>query len=380
MSWIDVAIASLVVASALRGWTQGFVRQLGGLLGRFAGLAGGIYLAATISPRVTVVAWRPLDMVLIVAASTVAGGLIVRYFGGVFSQRIHEGRLALADSVLGASVGAAGTLVTCWLLAALLALAPWGSVGQSIGHSAILRYVQRVLPTPPSVVSRLQIVLGPVNVPGLFADVVGPRLLLPSYGALSTTHHVTSPAGVVAVEAYDGCGLVNQATGFVVAPDEVVTTAHVVAGQRTINVAGLDGQVVYFDSYSDLAVIHVANLSLPALPLGTAVARGTPGTVVGYASFTDRASTRAIAAGTLTARSRNIYSGPVFTRSLDVVVAPVTMGEAGAPVLMHGAVSSMVIEPSVATPDVAFAVSVAQVRAALAHVSTHSVSTQRCVN
>ena len=192
MSWIDVAIVSLVVISALRGWSQGMLRQVGAFLGRIAGFVGGSYLALAISPHVTEVAWRPLDVVLIIATCVVAGGLIVRFFGGVFSRRIHEGRLGLVDSVLGASVGIVGTLVTVWLIAAILAVVPWGSVGQSINNSVILKTIQHALPTPPSMESRLQGVLDQVHVPSLFANVVGPTLPNVSHALLTSKNFVTA--------------------------------------------------------------------------------------------------------------------------------------------------------------------------------------------
>jgi uncharacterized membrane protein required for colicin V production len=380
VSWIDVAIAALVVVSALRGWSQGLLRQLGGILGRIIGLVGGAYLAATLVPHITQVAWRPLDVVLIVIAATVAGGLMMRYFGGVFSNRIHEIRLGLADSALGASVGVVGTLVTCWLVAAVLAVVPWGSVGQSVNHSVILRYVDRVLPTPPAVESELQGVLDQLNVPSLFANVVAPTLPNISHGPLSSTHHVASPRGVVVVEGYGGCGLSNQGTGFVVAPGEVVTVAHLLAGEKSVLVGSQLARVILFDPRADVAVVRVAGLSAPALPLGAGAPRGTQGKMVGYASPGDRVSSRAISLGTLSAPGRDIYSGPVFLRAMDMVLTSFDASESGSPVLMHGAVSSVAVQRAVFESSLAYAIPVAQIRTDLAHVSSSTVSTGRCVN
>jgi uncharacterized membrane protein required for colicin V production len=380
MSWIDVAIAALAVVSALRGWAQGLLRQLGGVLGRIIGLVGGAYLAATLVPHITQVAWRPLDVVLIVIAATVAGGVIMRYFGGVFSNRIHESRLGLADSALGASVGVVGTLVTCWLVAAVLAAVPWGSVGQSVNHSVILRYVERVMPTPPAVESELQGVLDQLNVPSLFASVVAPTLPNIAHGLLPTIHHVASPSAVLVVEGYGGCGISNQGTGFVAAPGEVVTVAHLLAGEKSVLVGSLRGRVVLFDPRADLAVVRVAGLSTPALPLGSGASRGTQGEMVGYASLDDRVSSRAISLGTLSAPGRDIYSGPVFRRTMDVVLTPFDASESGSPVLMHGAVSSVAVQRVVFDSSLAYAIPVAQIRTELAHVSPSTVSTGRCVN
>lgn len=380
MSWIDVAIASLVVVSALRGWSQGLLRQLGGFLGRVIGFVGGAYLAITLTPHIPQVAWRPLDVVLIIIAATVAGGLIMRFFGGVFSNWIHENRLGLADSALGASIGVVGTLITCWFVAALLAVVPWGSVGQSINHSVILRYVGRALPTPPAVESELQGVLNQLNVPSLFARVVAPTLPSLVHGPLSTTHHVASPSGVVVVEGSGGCGISQLGTGFVVAPGVVVTMAHLVAGEKNVLVGSQPGRVVLFDPRADVAVVHVAGLGAPALTLGSDAPRGSSGQLVGYASLADRVSSRAILLGTVSAPGRDIYSGPVFTRTMDLVIVPVDASESGSPVLVHGAVASVVVERAVFDSSLAYAIPVTQVRNELARVSRTTVSTGLCVN
>ena len=380
MSWIDVAIASLVVVSGLRGWSQGLVRQFGALLGRLIGLIGGIYLAVAVVPHVAATAWRPLDAVLIVIASTVAGSLILRYFGGVFSRRVHEGRLGWADSFLGASVGVVGMLISCWLVAALLTVVPWSTVGTSINRSVILRYVQRVLPTPPAVASRLQGVLSQLNVPSLFADVVGPAL--PSYVAhpLATRHDVTTPAGVVRVVATGSCHVTNAATGFVLAPHEVVTVAHAVAGERTFSVAGRKSRVVAFDPVSDLAVLSTPGLDVAPLALASSSPSRSAAQVVGYRSSTDRAATQALIAGRVTGTGRDIYSGPVFTRTMDVVVASLTTSEYGAPVLVKDQVVGVVAQRVVADRALVYAIPLRQLRAVMALVSVTPVSTQRCVN
>ncbi len=380
VSWIDVAIASLVAVSALRGWSQGFLRQLGGFLGRILGFAGGVYLATALTPHISQVAWRPLDVVLIIIIATIAGGLIMRFFGGVFSNRLRENRLGLADSALGAVVGAAGTLLFCWLVAALLTVVPWGSVGQSINHSVILRYVGRVLPTPPAVEGELQGVLNQLNVPSLFAKVVAPTLPSVAHGPLVTTHHVASPRGVVIVEGYGGCGLSNFGTGFVVAPGEVVTVAHVLAGEKEIFVDSRPGRVVLFDPRLDVAVLRAPGMGAPALVLGTDAPRGARGDLVGYATLGDRVSSQVISLGSVSAEGRDIYSGPVFTRTMDLLDGSLSASESGAPVLVHGTVASVAVQRAVFGSSRTYAIPVSQIRRELVHAGATPVTTGRCVS
>jgi hypothetical protein len=65
---------------------------------------------------------------------------------------------------------------------------------------------------------------------------------------------------------------------------------------------------------------------------------------------------------------------------MDLVMAPVDTSESGSPVIVRGAVTSVVVERAVFDSSLAYAIPVSQVRSALAHVSGAAVSAGRCVN
>ena len=85
----------------------------------------------------------------------------------------------------------------------------------------------------------------------------------------------------------NACGRQQDGSGFTVAPDIVVTNAHVVAGEsRDRACIRQDGTrcpptVVVFDPDRDLAVLRVPGLGLPPLPIGTASV-GATGAVFGH--------------------------------------------------------------------------------------------------
>jgi uncharacterized membrane protein required for colicin V production len=378
VSWTDVTVASLVVLAGLRGWNQGLLRQLGTIIGRLAGVVGGCYLALALAPRFTVVAWRPLDVVVVIATTTLVGGLIFRYLGGRLSARLHEERLGFVDSGGGALLGATGMLVTCWFVAVLVAALPGNVVGASINHSVILRTVQRILPTPPALASRVQTLLNQTNVPRLFADVVVPTLTTAPIGRLATQHHQLAPAAVVAVAVAGGCGVDAVGSGFVVAPGEVLTSAHLVAGRRHISVNALTARIVAFDPRADVAVLRVSTSVAPLSLSDSAVARRV-GELVGFAAPGDRVRASAVVLGSVRGPGRDIYSGPLFSRQLAVVVAPASDSETGAPILVNGRVVAMVIERAVAGTDFWYADGSTQLRAELWRVTGAAIST-RCVS
>ena len=72
------------------------------------------------------------------------------------------------------------------------------------------------------------------------------------------------------------CQKVLEGSGFVIAPDRVMTNAHVVAGSSSVQVYAsgnpLDATVVSYDPSVDIAILAVPNLPPP--PLAFAEARG----------------------------------------------------------------------------------------------------------
>jgi S1-C subfamily serine protease len=116
----------------------------------------------------------------------------------------------------------------------------------------------------------------------------------------------------------ESCQKLTEGSGFVVAPNKVMTNAHVVAGAETFSVEVGDktyeAQVISFDPKLDISILNVPDLSALPLPLAEYTAgTGTDALVLGYpagASFT---------AGPAQIREVTELNGPDIYR-----VAPVT--------------------------------------------------------
>jgi S1-C subfamily serine protease len=84
------------------------------------------------------------------------------------------------------------------------------------------------------------------------------------------------------------CGLGIEGSGWVAAPDVVVTNAHVVAGETdtTVELDGnppqLHAEVIDFDPHDDIAVLRVGGLHERALPLASNPKPGTAAAILGY--------------------------------------------------------------------------------------------------
>jgi S1-C subfamily serine protease len=159
----------------------------------------------------------------------------------------------------------------------------------------------------------------------------------------------------------EGCGQIQEGSGFVVGPDVVVTNAHVVAGiaHPMVQVGGdlLATSVISFDPRYDLSVLRVSGLNEPALPLDPEqVPRGVQAAVLGYPGG---GSFRALPAGVMAefeAEGRDIYGQGLTVRNVYEIQATVRPGNSGGPLVQpDGQVIGVVFSRSTTNGDIGYA-------------------------
>jgi S1-C subfamily serine protease len=172
----------------------------------------------------------------------------------------------------------------------------------------------------------------------------------------------------------------------VVAPQLVVTNAHVVAGLKKPvaqdDSGGHRATVVYFDPRLDLAILRIPDLTTPPLRLATGHAnRGTVGAVLGYPGGGHFTVDPAAILGRQTAQGRTIYGTDLITREIYELQAKVRPGNSGGPVVApDGSVLGVVFAMSTSQDNLGYALTAAQVAPALAAAATNSaVSTGPCL-
>jgi S1-C subfamily serine protease len=127
--------------------------------------------------------------------------------------------------------------------------------------------------------------------------------------------------------------------GWVAARDEVVTNAHVVAGETDtrVEVSGqppdLPADVVLFDPRNDLAILHVPGLGLRALALAKASPSGTSGAIVGYPLDGSLDAQPARIGLTQDVATEDAYGRGPVTRRLTAVRGLIRPGNSGGPVV-----------------------------------------------
>jgi len=183
------------------------------------------------------------------------------------------------------------------------------------------------------------------------------------------------------------CDRTIEGTGFVYAPDHIMTNAHVVAGVNegpTVTTAAgkvYRAKVVLYDPQVDIAVLYVPGLNMSPLQFDTQAKPGDSAVVAGYPldqGFTQRP---ARIGGTQNAVGPDIYQTGTVSRQIYEIRANVEPGNSGGPLLSSsGTVDGVVFAAAVDTADTGFALTASEVSAdARAGANqTSETSTQGC--
>jgi S1-C subfamily serine protease len=184
------------------------------------------------------------------------------------------------------------------------------------------------------------------------------------------------------------CGRGQEGSGVVVAPQRVVTNAHVVAGvdTPTVQVGGTGerraARVVLFDPQKDIAVLAVPGLRATPLRLAPSdLVHGDDAVVAGFPRNGPFAAGAARVRAVLSAVGEDIYGKPGVTREVYSLYANVQQGNSGGPLLnTSGHVAGIVFAKSLDDPLTGYALTVKEIAGDVkAGINTESsVSTGGC--
>jgi hypothetical protein len=277
---VDLVILLATTVAAVAGSRRGLIVSLFTLVGFVLGAVLGTVIAGAFLP--------PRDTSL---ATPVFGLLAALLIGGTFAMAMNEvGRRVRAthrfpgraDSPLGAAFSACIVLGLAWMLGAVALAVPRDSLGLRVDveRSAALRGLRALLPAPGGVLHTLE-PFDPL-----------PALEGPQAKIAAPTRQITRASAVRRAEASvvriigSACGVGMEGSGWVAAPDEVITNAHVVAGEAdTVVELGGDeiaAEVIGFDTQNDIAVLRVDGLDLPSLPLAVNPPAGRAAAILGF--------------------------------------------------------------------------------------------------
>jgi S1-C subfamily serine protease len=387
VSVLDLALLVMLVLSVLAGYRRGAVMQVAGLIGMVVGLAvGGI-----VAPRIANLsedAWTQAGLAL---GALLVGGAIGSAAGSLVGRRLRDrtqqSRLSHVDAVGGSVLSALALVVTVWFLSLNLASGPFPELARQIRDSSMVRAIDAVMPTPPSLMGEIRRVLNLLGFPDVFVGLPPEPAapVEPPTGAEARAAFRAVRVSVVEIEE-PACGGIVQGSGFVVAPQLVVTNAHVVAGGQdlTVRIGGdrLDAIAVLFDPGLDIAFLRVDALHAPPVELlQSSVDRGGAGAVVGFPGGGPLTGRAAAVRRSLTAIGRDIYGRGEVRRDVIELQTKVRPGNSGGPfALADGNVAGMVFANSTSDPGIGYAIASTEIAPLMARAEsrTRAVGTGPC--
>ena len=363
----------VIAAAALAAW---FGYRLG-LLRRFVswvGLAVGVVVASLFLPALIsrLSALQPGTRLAIVLAFVIGLALAGQGIGMLLGDalranvQLSESRSRL-DAVAGAALGVIGVVVLVWLLEPAFSVAP-GWPARAVRSSTVVRGVDQVTPQPPGTFVELGRMVAAAPFPEVFENLVGaPSAGRPPTDALSPNIDLPTRASVVKIEG-EACNRVQDGSGWVVAPGQVVTNAHVVAGERSTSVVTVAGaripaRVVAFDPRRDLAVLQADQLDARPLPI-TSAAVGDTGAVYGFPGGGALRPAPYRVAQQITAVGRDLYGRGGVRRDVFLLSAALQPGDSGSALVnQQGRVVGVAFAIDPSDSNSAYAVTANEVRA-----------------
>jgi len=390
---LDLILIVLVVAFAIAGYRQGFII---GVLS-FTGFIGGGAIGAVVGPHVarslvSGLAQQALVAIIVVFVAAMVGQLLASGVGVAMRSRLTWHPATVIDAVGGAAVSVISVLLIAWLIASAVAYAPFPLISRQVNDSAVLRAVDRIM--PPAATTMFSDFRG-LLARGPYAQVFGAlgaegalSVAAPDNGVLSAPGLARARGSIVKVQGTaPSCSRQIEGSGFVFAPDHVLTNAHVVAGVTQgpeVSVPGgaqLPARVVLFDPKRDVAILYVPGLDARPLRFAGQAPAGHNAIVAGYPLDSSFTAVAARIGGSEAASSPDIYQTAQVTRQIYSVRAEVEPGNSGGPLLApDGRVYGVVFAAAVSVKDTGYALTAWEVApdARAAAAATVPVSTQAC--
>jgi S1-C subfamily serine protease len=394
---LDWLLVLLFISYAVTGWRQGLVVSVLSL----GGFLGGGALAMWLLPK-AIHDWTDLEgsrlmraIVLIAGVFIVAsvGQALAVQLGGKVRSRLHLRPVQALDAAAGAIAVVLSAAVLVWFIAGALRGGAPAPLAKAIGESRVLRTIDEVVPPQTSrLFAGFREVLDREGFPRVFEGIGTERIapvappdanVVASPGVREAANSVIKITGVAA-----SCNRGQEGSGWVVAPERVVTNAHVVAGMKTATLRihgtgrSYTGQVVLFDPKRDLAVLSVPGLPAQPLRQGPDLERGDSGVVAGFPLDGPYRLDAARVREVVNARGSDIYGQPGASREVYSLYAQVRPGNSGGPLLStDGQVVGVIFAKSLDDPSTGYALTMDEARPVLdaAAQSSTPVDTGACV-
>jgi S1-C subfamily serine protease len=390
--WLDMAVLSVAFVAAISGWRSGALGSLLSFIGVVLGAVAGVLLAPHIVTHVSGTRTQLFITLFLILGLVVIGEIAGVVLGRAVRGAIRNPALRLGDSVIGVAVMVLAVMVVAYLLATPLTSTNQPNLSAAVRGSKVLTQVDEVAPPwLKAVPNRLKALLDTSGLP----DVLGnfgrtPIINVDAPDAALINDPVVAAArpSVAKIRGVaPGCQKVLEGTGFVAAPERVMSNAHVVAGAETVTVE-VDGQtydakVVSYDPDADISILDVPGLPSPPLRFADAPAKtGTDALVLGYPGGGDFQATPARVRETIELKGPDIYKSKTVDREVYTIRGTVRQGNSGGPMInKQGEVLGVVFGAAVDDAETGFVLTTREVGNQLGRLgNTQPVATGTCVS
>lgn len=387
LTWLDVLLIVALAMLLVQGHRRGLWVVLGNLVGLVGGAAIAFYALPEVAEFVTAPQWRWAALIATLVLLVAAGQYVGAAIGEAIRLRVNLPALRLVDRLLGAlAAGLAGALVL-WLVAFSIAASGSTAVTREVTRSRVIAALDTVmpdsllawaarsrsavadldvlpeleLPAPvPETDDGIRAAPAPAATPGLPSAASSPSDTAtsappPTSAAPSAT--TTAPASSTSTAAPSTpaassasaavvrltgtaaqCSQVQSGSGVAVAPDRVLTNAHVVLGVDAPTVTDRargvhEARIVHLDTVHDLAVLAVDDADLPVMPVGAELTGGASASVLGYPDGGPFASTPATVQAVGEVPLGDVLTGAASMVDVYTLAADIRHGYSGGPVV-----------------------------------------------
>lgn len=389
---IDLALVVLFAAALAGGWRQGAFSAGFAAVGVTAGLVVGLGSAGLLMRVSESTNMRVLLLLATVVLFVGAGNIVGATVGSALREGLRSKATLRWDSLVGSLLQLLMAVVVMWLVAVPVAANVGGPFGSAIRSSRVLGAIDSAVPDwgnkLPTHIARLIDVTGlpPLVSPfqGDGAEVEEPDPSIVNQEVVEAVR----PSVVHVLGDAESCRRRLSGSGFVSAPDYVVTNAHVVAGTETVQldtVLGLkQASVVLYDPEVDIAVLHVPDLGLEPLRKAPGAARsGDSAMVMGFPGNGPFTVSPVRVRERLNISGPDIYATGRTEREAFTLRGSIRQGNSGGPLISGaGEVLGVVFGTAVDGSDTGYALTIPQMEEVVGDYVglTKQVDTKGCVS
>lgn len=387
LTWLDVLLIVALAMLLVQGHRRGLWVVLGNLVGLVGGATIAFYALPEVAEFVTAPQWRWAALIATLVLLVAAGQYVGAAIGEAIRLRVNLPALRLVDRLLGAlAAGLAGALVL-WLVAFSIAASGSTAVTREVTRSQVITALDTVMPdsllawaaSSRSAVADLDVLPelelpapvpetddgiraapAPAATPGLPSAASSPSdtaTSAPPPTSAAPSAATTAPASSASTAAPSTpaassasaavvrltgtaaqCSQVQSGSGVAVAPDRVLTNAHVVLGVDAPTVTDRargvhEARIVHLDTAHDLAVLAVDDADLPVMPVGAELTGGASASVLGYPDGGPFASTPATVQAVGEVPLGDVLTGAASMVDVYTLAADIRHGYSGGPVV-----------------------------------------------